>query len=122
MDPDTINSIGLSLDIAGVVLLFKYGLPSDVGARPDEGYSFGLGGGPPAEERRQRESRWTRYRTGSRLGLGLLVAGFVLQIVSNHVPSSVRSAPENVSLWIFASAVVCGVWLWTAAWLAEPRD
>ncbi|MYN65759.1 MAG: hypothetical protein F4X11_12120 [Acidobacteria bacterium] len=83
MDPDVINSIGLALDIAGVVLLFRFGLPSDV-VHPDRGDRLLLGG-PTPEERQHRETRWNRHRFWSRLGLGLLVVGFALQAVSNHV-------------------------------------
>ena len=56
--PKVINSIGLVFDILGVVLLFfTVGTPWS---------SF------------DRISRW------SKVGLGLLVFGFLLQIVSNH--------------------------------------
>ena len=56
--PNIVNSIGLTFDIVGVVLLFS--------------------GGPP----------WGSLdRVGRRsgIGLGLLVFGFFLQIVSNHL-------------------------------------
>ena len=121
MDPNTINSIGLLLDIAGVGLLSKYGLPSDVGPRPDDGGSFKLSG-PSDEDRRRRGARWSRYRIGSRSGLGLLVFGFALQIASNY-PAAIRVAGENAPLWIFATAVVVAILLWIAVgpfW--ERRD
>ena len=56
--PNVINSTGLVLDIFGVLLLFS--------------------GGPPWGSLDQvgRRSKW---------GVGLLVVGFVLQIVSNHI-------------------------------------
>ena len=54
-----INSFGLFLDIVGVVLLFRGG--------PPWGSLDGVG-------------RLTKY------GLGLLGLGFILQIVSNHLP------------------------------------
>ena len=42
MDPDIINSVGLSLDIGGVAPLLLFGLPSGV-EHPDAGDAFRLG-------------------------------------------------------------------------------
>ena len=59
MSPNCVNSVGLFLDMLGVVLLFfTVGTPWS---------SF------------DRISWW------SRIGLGLLVFGFAIQIVSNHM-------------------------------------
>ena len=123
MAPDIVNSAGLIFDIVGVLLLFKYGLPSDVGPEPSEPgpsefASLLVEVDYDEEAHRRRERRWSRYRTRSRLGLGLLATGFGLQlasnvmwIVSNHAPLSTSGASVQ-SPWIFGSVVVGGVWLW----------
>ena len=49
LTPDVINSCGLALDIAGVVLLFFFGLPADV----HEGGGMGILW--PAGEHQARE-------------------------------------------------------------------
>ena len=82
MAPDYINTTGLVLDIVGVALVYRFGLPSDV-EHPDSG--IGVAWGTPADERRSREKRWRRHRFWSRFGLVLLGCGFALQILSNHV-------------------------------------
>ena len=82
MDPDIINSIGLSLDIAGVILMFIYGLPAGIA---HEGDAAGMRWAPPDDEVERESKRWGRYKLLARLGLVLLVAGFVLQIASNHI-------------------------------------
>lgn len=79
-----VNSAGLVLDILGVVLLFFYGLPSTV-ERPEAGVFIEYPAGRTPEETKDREKLWNRHQCMSRLGLTLLVVGFVLQIVSNHM-------------------------------------
>ena len=74
-------SIGLALDIAGVVLLFFYGVPSKTGLAP-----FFVGNEDSLKE-------FGRARSRSRLGLLLLIVGFLLQIVSNWIPPMVRVDP-----------------------------
>lgn len=89
LSPAAISSLGLSLDIAGVVLLFFFGLPADV--RKDGGLVL-MWGGDPEDARRYR-----RARVLSCLGLALLVVGFGLQIAGNHVgdraPASLPAVP-----------------------------
>ena len=75
MDCDVLSSIGLALDIAGVVLLFFYGIPSR--AALDGVLTLGRGGGKD----------YKRARIFSGLGLLLLIVGFALQIASNHLPN-----------------------------------
>ena len=79
LSPDAINSLGLSLDIAGVVLLFFFGLPPDI----HEGGGMVISW-PAGENQASNAKRYRRARALSRLGLALLVAGFGLQIASNH--------------------------------------
>ena len=77
---DIVNSIGLILDIAGVGLLFKYGLQADV---TEKGGTTILFGGGKSDEEAKREYRF--YKRMSRFGLGCLMVGFALQLVSNFV-------------------------------------
>ena len=75
---DIVNSIGLSLDILGVVLLFFFGLPARV--RETGGTTIRWGGGKSDEE---AWKEYRRYRCFGRTGLALLVCGFTLQLLSN---------------------------------------
>ena len=77
---DIVNSMGLILDIAGVALLFKYGLPAEV---REMGGTLIVWGGGKSDDEAKREHR--HYRRMSRIGLGCLIFGFILQLVSNFV-------------------------------------
>ena len=79
MSAACINSLGLLLDIFGVILLFSFGLPSRVSEWPPY---LSLGSDP--DSTKQREKQRKRYKFWSGLALGLLILGFVLQMVSNH--------------------------------------
>ena len=68
-------SIGLTLDMLGVVLLYMYALPSNF---PEDKPSTTWTYGPPQEG--DRRTKW-RYRFLSCFGLALLLLGFFLQIV-----------------------------------------
>lgn len=84
MIPEIVSSVGLGLDIAGVGLLYKFGLPSE--ASPPSAFKslhVQVKGEDDLEEDRRR---WNRYRSGSRLGLAALTIGFVLQLVANWIP------------------------------------
>ena len=59
MDPDIISSVGLSLDIAGVILTFIYGLPAGIA---HEGDAAGMKWAPPDDEVEQESKRWERYK------------------------------------------------------------
>ena len=82
LDPDVVNSVGLLLDIAGVVMLFFFGLPSKV-EHPDSGIAVAWD--VPSAETERRRKQWYRHRLMSGLGLAMLILGFVLQIASNHI-------------------------------------
>jgi hypothetical protein len=71
-----LNSVGLTFDIIGVVLLFRYGLPADVNPR---GARYRVAEPPDENE----SKRYELYRRRGLLGLGLLIAGFLLQLISN---------------------------------------
>ena len=75
---DIINSIGLILDIVGVVLLFCYGLPP-AGVSRTGAYYLTYGINP--EERKKGE----HFVRMSWVALCCLVVGFALQIVSNFL-------------------------------------
>ena len=78
MTASVLVSIGLILDIAGVVLLFIYGLP-----HPSE-FAGVLNWG--SAEKQEKVKR--RVRARSRLGLALLVTGFALQLVGNLISAT----------------------------------
>ena len=73
MDADCLNTIGLTLDIIGVGLLFRFGLPEAFMAK--------------IKLRPADENQWNRYFYLSRIALILVILGFALQIVSNHLQS-----------------------------------
>ena len=79
---DVINSVGLFLDIIGVILLFIFGLPSRFLSDGPPINTLSLGWDPDSVK--QWEKQWKRYKFWSGLALGLLILGFVLQMVSNH--------------------------------------
>ena len=74
-----LNSIGLTLDIIGAVLLFKYGLPEDLDRHGHQRLIL--------EQIDEEEARLAqRYDKLSKAALSLLIVGFVLQLVSNFLP------------------------------------
>ena len=81
-----INSLGLFLSILGVAVCFFYGFPQP---SHEEGISLGLDpntqladGGTVAEHDLRVRCKRVRYLRLSRLGLGLIFAGFVLQLLA----------------------------------------
>lgn len=75
--------LGLCLDIAGVVLLYRYGLPSRYPDDRDAGLIRWPGVGPePADPQVQH-----RFTYLSRSGLFCLVSGFALQLVGTIILS-----------------------------------
>ena len=77
-------SLGLVLDIIGVILLFFFGLPSRVTRKPDNAMLW-----PKVEEEeKQREKKFRLYSTMSHIGLLLLIVGFTLQLVGNFCGTS----------------------------------
>ncbi len=70
------NIVGLTLDIIGVIMLFRYRLPSDINRN---GQVNLLLQGEDAEDK----LKWKKYNFLSRLALFLLIIGFMFQITSN---------------------------------------
>jgi len=73
-----ISSIGLALDIIGVLLIWKYGIPNEVRRGGIQSIDFE---GPDLTEAEKAR----RYGKWSNIGLGLLLFGFVLQLLSNWI-------------------------------------
>jgi hypothetical protein len=73
-----INSTGLVLDIIGVVIIWRYGLPEPLSR---EGAIYLI-----AEQFGQAEkTKAARYDLLSKTGLVLVLGGFVFQLLSNLV-------------------------------------
>lgn len=75
-----VSSIGLSLDIVGVALLFKYGLPARV--REKGGILLLWPGGKSYDE---AGAEYQHYKRMSYAGLTCLIVGFTLQLISNFL-------------------------------------
>lgn len=79
MTPNDVNSAGLLLDILGVWLVFRHGLPPP-DARPDT-LLMSKASGDAAAQAAKRHKRWATF------GIALIVTGFLVQVVSNHWPA-----------------------------------
>ena len=79
MEPNHINTLGLCLDIVGVILVFWNGLP------PTDANPHGLVFMAYEQENPEAVKNWHRRRRYSIAGLTCIVLGFGLQILSNHV-------------------------------------
>ena len=73
-----VNSVGLALDIVGVVFIWRYGLPEPL-SRTGATYLI-------AEQADETEkAKAAKYDLLSKIGLGLIIGGFVLQLASNFI-------------------------------------
>ncbi len=70
LDATFVNTVGLGLDVAGVVLIFFFGIPNSYA----DSFTWG---GNPAKKR--------IHRVLSGIGCALVVLGFGLQIASNYL-------------------------------------
>ena len=79
LNPKCLNILGLSLDIFGVVLVWKFGLPNRL--KIIGGHAKKICGIPihPQEDEGQRRT----YGWLEKAGLSFLIAGFSFQIFSN---------------------------------------
>lgn len=71
-----LNIIGLSFDIIGVLMLFKFGLPPEINRS-------GLIAICCEEEDENEKVKAKKYDKFSRIALGLIVFGFVFQLLSD---------------------------------------
>ena len=72
--PELVNTLGLGLDIAGVILLFRFGLPPDVRRNGANYFTWGADEAEAGKAKQYDKTSWS--------ALGLIVLGFLLQIVS----------------------------------------
>ncbi len=79
LDARSMNSRGLFLDVIGAALIFKFGLPADIRR---SGASYLLLESSPDEKEKQLAKK---YDLWGRIGIGLLIIGFILQIISNYL-------------------------------------
>ena len=78
MSGENLNTIGLVIDIIGVVLLYFFGLPSNA---PDKGDPY-VEDAPLTDY----EAGWRAgYEFLSFLAFFLIITGFVVQIASNYI-------------------------------------
>jgi hypothetical protein len=76
MTGEIASSIGLLLDIVGVILVFQYGLPDDISRG---GHTYRI-----IEQTDEAEiAKGKHYDRMGRIGLILLIGGFALQLASN---------------------------------------
>ena len=73
--PELVASVGLFLDIIGVVLIWRYGLGQPLMVKNSDGKDVAVHLG--------RGDSFKLFRRMDRLGLALLIAGFALQILAN---------------------------------------
>lgn len=69
---NALTTTGLVLDAIGVIILFKYGLPPQV---DKNGYNYMI----MEKENDDEKAKYRRYSFRSKIGLNLLLLGFVLQ-------------------------------------------
>jgi hypothetical protein len=84
--PNILTSIGLILDILGVIMLFMYGLPSNVKEN-----GSGFGGSENEEQRQKRLLNNKTIKMKAQFGLGLLITGFLFQLLANFIPALLNS-------------------------------
>jgi hypothetical protein len=84
---EKLNILGLTLNILGVIILFIWGPPQP---SLEEGFGIGLEGGAPIDDQgttvdmhdekvRKKKKRFTCM---SRVGLGLVLLGFICQLLA----------------------------------------
>ncbi len=87
MTADGLNQLGLAFSMIGVILLFIWGPPQP---NLEEGVGLGLednsdmpdGSGTVADHNREVARRRLRHTVLSRIGLGLVGAGFLCQFAA----------------------------------------
>ena len=84
----TLNIIGLVLDLIGVVLIWKFGLPPSVHPKGEKPYVAG-------EEDPTEKLKADIHHSISGFALFLIALGFLFQILGNLQPSSATSRPSG---------------------------
>jgi len=79
--PQELNIIGLSLDLIGVLMLFKFGLPADLN-RGGRGHLMLL----RVDETEKKKAK--KYDILSYIALSFIIIGFVFQLSANLVKGS----------------------------------
>lgn len=79
-----VNSVGLAFDMAGVVMLFYFGPPT-INITRDGRKILPFNPNDDAETHKNKVTA-DRHNRLSKVGLGLLLLGFTLQLISNFVP------------------------------------
>jgi hypothetical protein len=79
MNRKTLNVLGLLCGIIGVIIIFIYGPPQP---SFDTGIALGIAGPEVAQHDAQVSALRHRYETCSRIGLGFILVGFILQFVA----------------------------------------
>lgn len=74
LSSELVNTVGLILDIVGVILLFRFGLPPDVSRSGGNLLTWGVDEDEVKKGKRYDKISWT--------ALAVIVLGFALQIVS----------------------------------------
>lgn len=92
MWPEIVNSVGLVANILGVTIAFFYGYPQpsheeSVGLALEEGTVF-EDGTSVAGLKAMAQAQKRKYQLWSRFGLGLMGAGFILQLVATWIARS----------------------------------
>ena len=79
MTPQSLNVIGLSMDIVGAVLLYFFCLPAELTKEGREIITMKKKADSPTTI----QARW--YEGFSKAGILLLIAGFILQLIGNLI-------------------------------------
>ena len=89
-----INSIGLIISIIGVVVLFFWGPPQP---KLDTGIGLSLeddtvllDGTKVSDLNKEIEIRREKFEKNSRLGLTLVLFGFVIQLIAQWIPKNMK--------------------------------
>lgn len=74
-----LNATGLIIDMIGVLILFKYGLPSEMNLPPKIELEQGL----TIKEKKQNKT----IKRRSKIGLSCLIIGFLFQAIASIAPT-----------------------------------
>ena len=86
LDPAYVNSLGLIFDIFAALMLSKYGLPESISRGGVERLAL-------EQINEEEKAKAEHYDRMAKIAIGLLVAGFLLQLISNYL-----LAPQGVDV------------------------